>query len=31
MQAAGIRRIITADLHFDRLPGIERIDPAALT
>ncbi len=31
MQAAGIRRIITADRHFDRVPGIERIDPAALT
>jgi predicted nucleic acid-binding protein len=31
IQAAGIQRIITADRHFDRLPGIERIDPAAVT
>jgi len=27
MQTAGLTRIITADRHFERVPGIERVDP----
>jgi len=27
MQAAGVSRIITADRHFEQLPGLERVDP----
>jgi predicted nucleic acid-binding protein len=31
MQAAGLTRIITADRHFDRVPGLERVDPNDVT
>lgn len=30
MQGAGITEIISADKHFDAVPGIRRLDPAAL-
>jgi uncharacterized protein len=28
MSAHGITRVVTADSHFDQIPGIQRIDPA---
>jgi len=28
MQRLGVLRIISADVAFDRLPGVERLDPA---
>jgi predicted nucleic acid-binding protein len=28
MSARGITRIVTADIHFDQIPGIQRIDPS---
>ncbi len=31
MESAGLTRIVTADRHFDRVVGIERVDPADLT
>ena len=30
MRRLGLRRVISADVGFDRLPGIESLDPAAL-
>lgn len=30
MQRHGVRRIVTADRDFDRIPGIERLDPLAV-
>jgi len=30
MEAAGLTRIVTVDRHFDRVPGIERVDPGDL-
>ncbi len=29
--AAGLHTILTADRHFDRIPGLTRIDPGELT
>ncbi len=31
VEAAGLHTILTADRHFDRIPGFTRIDPADLT
>jgi predicted nucleic acid-binding protein len=31
MEAAGLHTIVTADRHFDRMPGLTRIDPSELT
>jgi hypothetical protein len=31
MDVAGLHTILTADRHFDPIPGITRIDPAELT
>jgi predicted nucleic acid-binding protein len=31
MEAAGLHTILTADRHFDPIPGITRVDPSELT
>ena len=31
MQAAGVSRVVTADRHFEGVPGVERVDPRDLT
>ena len=31
MERHGLTRIVTADRHFDEVPGIERIDPATFS